>query len=38
VTAPYQYPREIEFVSDLPKTVSGKTELRQTERERTEKA
>jgi acyl-coenzyme A synthetase/AMP-(fatty) acid ligase len=24
VTAPYKYPREIEFVSDLPKTVSGK--------------
>ena len=30
--APYKYPREIEFVSDLPKTTSGKTrrvELRQ---------
>jgi acetyl-CoA synthetase/medium-chain acyl-CoA synthetase len=24
VTAPYKYPREIEFVSSLPKTVSGK--------------
>jgi acetyl-CoA synthetase/medium-chain acyl-CoA synthetase len=24
VTAPYKYPREIEFVADLPKTVSGK--------------
>ncbi|MCA9076686.1 MAG: AMP-binding protein [Planctomycetaceae bacterium] len=23
-TAPYKYPREIEFVADLPKTVSGK--------------
>lgn len=23
-TAPYKYPRKIEFVSDLPKTVSGK--------------
>lgn len=23
-TAPYKYPREIEFVTDLPKTVSGK--------------
>lgn len=23
-TAPYKYPREIEFVSELPKTVSGK--------------
>jgi acetyl-CoA synthetase/medium-chain acyl-CoA synthetase len=37
VTAPYKYPREIEFVSELPKTISGKirrTELRQLERER----
>ena len=24
VTAPYKYPREIEYVSELPKTVSGK--------------
>ncbi len=24
VTAPYKHPREIEFVADLPKTVSGK--------------
>ena len=24
VTAPYKYPRRIEFVPDLPKTVSGK--------------
>jgi acetyl-CoA synthetase/medium-chain acyl-CoA synthetase len=24
VTAPYKYPREIEFVKDLPKTISGK--------------
>jgi acyl-coenzyme A synthetase/AMP-(fatty) acid ligase len=24
VTAPYKYPREIDFVDDLPKTVSGK--------------
>jgi acetyl-CoA synthetase len=24
VTAPYKYPREIEFVSELPKTTSGK--------------
>lgn len=32
VTAPYKYPREIEFVDELPKTVSGKirrVELRQ---------
>jgi acetyl-CoA synthetase len=31
-TAPYKYPREVEFVDELPKTVSGKirrTELRQ---------
>lgn len=34
VTAPYKYPRAIEFVEDLPKTVSGKirrVELRQKE-------
>ena len=24
VTAPYKYPRHVEFVSELPKTVSGK--------------
>jgi acyl-coenzyme A synthetase/AMP-(fatty) acid ligase len=24
VTAPYKYPRRIEFVDELPKTVSGK--------------
>ena len=24
VTAPYKYPREIEFIADLPKTISGK--------------
>jgi len=37
VTAPYKYPREIEFVTDLPKTISGKirrTELRDMERRR----
>ena len=37
VTAPYKYPREIEFVTDLPKTISGKirrTELRERERAR----
>jgi acetyl-CoA synthetase len=36
VTAPYKYPREVHFVSELPKTVSGKirrTELRQRLRE-----
>ncbi len=39
VTAPYKYPREIEFVTDLPKTISGKirrAELRQMERERSQ--
>jgi acyl-coenzyme A synthetase/AMP-(fatty) acid ligase len=33
-TAPYKYPRSIEFVTELPKTVSGKirrVELRQME-------
>ncbi len=37
VTAPYKYPREIEFVTELPKTISGKirrVELRERERER----
>ena len=32
VTAPYKHPREIEFLSELPKTISGKirrVELRQ---------
>ena len=32
VTAPYKYPREVEFVPELPKTRSGKirrVELRQ---------
>ena len=34
-TAPYKYPRRIEFVDDLPKTSSGKIrriELREEER------
>lgn len=34
VTAPYKYPREIEFVDELPKTISGKIrriELRESE-------
>ncbi len=38
VTAPYKYPREIEFVPELPKTRSGKirrVELRKLEEERT---
>jgi acyl-coenzyme A synthetase/AMP-(fatty) acid ligase len=37
ITAPYKYPREIEFVDELPKTVSGKirrVELRQREIDR----
>jgi medium-chain acyl-CoA synthetase len=36
VTAPYKYPREIEFVDELPKTVSGKirrVELREREQQ-----
>ncbi|AFZ72788.1 acyl-CoA synthetase [Natronobacterium gregoryi] len=36
-TAPYKYPRRIEFVDELPKTASGKirrVELRQEEREK----
>jgi acyl-coenzyme A synthetase/AMP-(fatty) acid ligase len=24
--APYKYPRDVEFVAELPKTVSGKTQ------------
>lgn len=35
LTAPYKYPRKIEFISDLPKTSSGKirrVELREAER------
>ncbi len=38
VTAPYKYPREVEFVDALPKTRSGKirrVELRKLEEERT---
>ena len=37
VTAPYKYPREIEFLDDLPKTISGKirrNELRDLEKRR----
>jgi acyl-coenzyme A synthetase/AMP-(fatty) acid ligase len=37
VTAPYKYPREVEFVGELPKTRSGKirrVELRQLEEQR----
>ncbi|MEO0068050.1 MAG: AMP-binding protein [candidate division WOR-3 bacterium] len=38
VTAPYKYPREIEFVKELPKTISGKIrrgELRRLELQKT---
>ena len=34
VTAPYKYPRAVEYVTELPKTISGKirrVELRQGE-------
>ncbi|MEB3102114.1 acyl-CoA synthetase MbcS [Ferviditalea candida] len=37
ITAPYKYPRAIEFVTELPKTISGKirrVELRQLEKQR----
>ena len=37
VTAPYKYPREVEFVDSLPKTISGKirrVELREMERKK----
>ncbi len=36
VTAPYKYPRIIEFVNELPKTISGKirrVEIRQTDKD-----
>ena len=36
VTAPYKYPRKIEFVEELPKTVGGKikrAEIRQSDNE-----
>jgi acyl-coenzyme A synthetase/AMP-(fatty) acid ligase len=41
VTAPYKYPREIEFVESLPKTRSGKirrVELRRLEEERSQRS
>jgi acetyl-CoA synthetase/medium-chain acyl-CoA synthetase len=40
ITAPYKYPREIEFIDELPKTVSGKirrVELRHREESRKRK-
>lgn len=36
ITAPYKYPREIEFIDELPKTVSGK--IRRVELRRQEEA
>jgi acetyl-CoA synthetase len=39
VTAPYKYPRIIEFVTELPKTISGKTrrvEIRERDKEKTQ--
>jgi len=41
VTAPYKYPREIEFVTEVPKTISGKirrAELRQSESKKPNKS
>ena len=41
VTAPYKYPRAIEYVTELPKTISGKirrVELRQAELNRARRA
>jgi len=29
-TAPYKYPRKIEFVDELPKTISGKIKRKET--------
>jgi len=40
-TAPYKYPRAIEFVDELPRTISGKLQrhiLREQEKQKTEKA
>lgn len=40
LTAPYKYPRKIEFVEELPKTASGKirrVELRQKEMQQPQK-
>jgi acetyl-CoA synthetase/medium-chain acyl-CoA synthetase len=28
-TAPYKYPRKIEFIDELPKTISGKIKRRE---------
>ena len=37
ITAPYKYPRIVEFVTELPKTISGKirrVEIRQTDQDK----
>ena len=37
VTAPYKYPRIIEFVDELPKTISGKirrVEIRESDKKK----
>nr|XP_020655266.1 acyl-coenzyme A synthetase ACSM3, mitochondrial-like isoform X1 [Pogona vitticeps] len=38
VTAPYKYPRQIEFVQDLPKTISGKVQRHLLRKKEWEKA
>jgi len=37
ITAPYKYPREIEFVKDLPKTISGKIKRKELKKREYEK-
>jgi acetyl-CoA synthetase len=37
-TAPYKYPRRVEFVSELPKTLGGKIKRAQIKRENEESA
>ena len=37
VTAPYKYPRILEFVGELPKTIGGKIKRAQIRREDSEK-
>ena len=38
VTAPYKYPRIVEFVDELPKTVSGKIQRARLRKQDAEKA
>ncbi|XP_011544033.1 acyl-coenzyme A synthetase ACSM1, mitochondrial isoform X9 [Homo sapiens] len=35
VTAPYKYPRKVEFVSELPKTITGKIERKELRKKET---